>query len=127
MNGRILKDAVGWGILLWFIGYILGFVLFALVPTAMIGWIIMPFAILITLWVLIRKIRGGSWAHFLVIAIVWTAIAVAFDYLFLVKLLKPVDGYYKLDVYLYYALTFVLPSIVGFAKGTGETADRTAA
>ncbi|MGE5624192.1 MAG: hypothetical protein ACM3ZT_01435 [Bacillota bacterium] len=40
---------------------------------------------------------------------VWTALAVALDYLLIVKLLKPTDGYYKPDVYLYYALTFLLP------------------
>jgi len=43
-------------------------------------------------------------------------IAVIFDYLFLVKMFKPTDGYYKLDVYLYYILTFLLPLIVGWRK-----------
>jgi len=36
--------------------------------------------------------------------------------LFIVKAFKPADGYYKLDVYLYYALTFALPLIVGWRK-----------
>jgi hypothetical protein len=39
-----------------------------------------------------------------------------FDYFLLVKVFKPVDGYYKLDVYLYYVLTFILPLIVGWRK-----------
>lgn len=43
----------------------------------------------------------------------WTLIAIIFDYFFLVKLLKPADGYYKLDVYLYYSLTFILPVVAG--------------
>jgi hypothetical protein len=43
------------------------------------------------------------------LAIVWTLIAIVFDYLFIVKALNPADGYYKLDVFLYYALTFILP------------------
>jgi hypothetical protein len=36
--------------------------------------------------------------------------------LFIVKLLNPADGYYKADVYLYYALTFISPLIVGWWK-----------
>lgn len=37
--------------------------------------------------------------------LVWTLIAVLDDHLFIVRALKPADGYYKPDVYLYYALT----------------------
>ncbi|HEY1303237.1 MAG TPA: hypothetical protein VGF24_06790 [Vicinamibacterales bacterium] len=37
-------------------------------------------------------------------------------YLFIVKALKPADGYYKLDVYLYYALTFLIPVTVGWKE-----------
>jgi hypothetical protein len=33
---------------------------------------------------------------------------------------KPADGYYKLDVYLYYILTFALPLIVGWRKSTNK-------
>ncbi len=41
---------------------------------------------------------------------------IIFDYFFLVKMFKPADGYYKLDVYLYYVLTFILPLVVGWGK-----------
>ncbi|HKW00136.1 MAG TPA: hypothetical protein VJN96_09935 [Vicinamibacterales bacterium] len=44
----------------------------------------------------------------------WLLIAVAGDYLFIVKAFKPPDGYYKLDVYLYYALTFAIPLFAGW-------------
>ena len=43
-------------------------------------------------------------------------IAVICDYFFLVKAFNPADGYYKLDVYLYYGLTFILPLAVGLGK-----------
>lgn len=56
--------------------------------------------------------------YYLRMAIGWTLIAVIFDYFFLVKVFKPADGYYKIDVYLYYVLTFVLPLIVGWIKKT---------
>ena len=39
----------------------------------------------------------------------WSVIAILGDYLFIVKALNPPDGYYKLDVYLYYVLTLALP------------------
>ena len=116
MNKRLLRDALGWGLILWLIGYILGFILFFILPPSLLGWVIMPIGVIITLWVLLNKIKAESFQYYLVLAVVWTAIAISFDYLFIVKALKPVDGYYKPDVYLYYALTFVLPLVVGWWK-----------
>jgi hypothetical protein len=118
MTRQFSKDAFIWGFFLWFIGYVLGIVLFSFVPQSMLGWVIMPIGILITLWVLFKKIKGSTLSYYLKIAIVWTLIAIIFDYFFLVKVFKPADGYYKLDVYLYYVLTFTLPLIVGFRKVT---------
>jgi hypothetical protein len=115
MNRQFLKDSLGWGFVLWLIGYALGMILFALVPPNMIGWVIMPIGIIITLLVLVKKIKGPTMAYFLRVAIVWTLVAIVFDYIFLVKMLKPI-GYYKFDVYLYYLLTFVLPLITGWFK-----------
>jgi hypothetical protein len=116
MNKQTLKDALGWGFILWLIGYILGIVLFPFVSVSAVGWVIMPVGILITLWVLFTRVKSGSFQYYLILAVVWTLIAILFDYFLLVKLFKPADGYYKLDVYLYYALTFVLPLIVGWRK-----------
>lgn len=116
MTTSLLKDALGWGTGLWLIGYVLGFVFFAFVPAPLIGWFIMPIGVLVTSWVVFKKIRSKSVLHYLFVAIVWTIIAVVCDYVFLVMLLKPADGYYKLDVYLYYASTFLLPLAVGWYK-----------
>jgi hypothetical protein len=112
LKKQFYKDALIWGFVLWFIGYLFSMILFFIVPSNMIGWVIMPIGILITLWVLLKKIRGNSYHHYLYLATAWTLIAIVFDYLFIVKALKPVDGYYKLDVYLYYASTFILPIAV---------------
>jgi heme/copper-type cytochrome/quinol oxidase subunit 4 len=90
--------------------------LFTLVPYNLIGWVIMPIGILIALWILWTKVHGDSMRYYLLLALVWVAIAVVFDYFFLVVAFKPADGYYKIDVYLYYALTFVLPLAVGWWK-----------
>ena len=120
MNKQFFKDSFGWGFFLWLIGYALGIMLFTVVSPAMLGWIIMPIGAIITLWVLVKKIKGETIQYYLKLAIVWTLIAVVFDYFFLVKAFKPADGYYKLDVYLYYALTFVAPLIVGWRRQKTE-------
>ena len=116
MNKQLLKDSLGWGLALWFIGYVLGIILFLLLPARLIGWAIMPIGVIITFWVLLRKVEDDSLRYYLILAIVWTAIAVVFDYLFIVETFKPADGYFKLDVYLYYAITFVSPLIAVWLK-----------
>lgn len=116
VGGVSLKDTFGWGFTLWLIGYVLGIILFMIVPPSILGWIIMPIGTIITLWVLLKKIKSTGFQYYLMLGVTWTLIAVIFDYFFLVKVFKPADGYYKLDVYLYYMLTFVLPLIVGWRK-----------
>jgi hypothetical protein len=113
---KIVLNTLTWGFALWLFGYILGLVFFALVPPAVIGWYIMPFGIAATLWVLFKKVERDSFGCYVGVGIIWTLLAVLLDYLFIVLMLHPVDGYYKLDVYIYYALTFVLPLIAGWWK-----------
>jgi hypothetical protein len=113
---QFLKDTIGWGVTLWAIGYILGIIFFFVLPPSMIGWAIMPIGLLITLWVLFRYVNGDTFRYFAIVAVVWTAIAMLLDYIFIVMLLSPADGYYKLDVYLYYLLTFASPLVVGWWK-----------
>jgi hypothetical protein len=139
MNKQFIKDGVGWGIGLWLIGYVLGIVLFAVVSPNIIGWVIMPIGLIITLWVLFKKVhpakfmpqqnatesqfggvKGATFRYFLSLAVVWTLIAIDFDYFFLVKVFNPADGYYKLDVYIYYVLTFLLPLFVGWRRLSHE-------
>jgi hypothetical protein len=116
MSKQFIQDAFGWGFILWLIGYVLGIVLFMVVPISMIGWIITPIGIIITLWVLFKKIQTDSLRYYAGLAIIWTLIAIVCDYFLLVKIFKPADGYYKLDVYLYYVLTLALPLLVGWYK-----------
>lgn len=116
MRKQFYKDALGWGFILWLFGYGLGIVLFFIVPPDALGWILMPFGIAITLWVLYKKIKETRLSYYFWMAVVWTLIAIVFDYFFLVKVFNPADGYYKLDVYIYYLLTFILPLIVGLKK-----------
>src|ERR1043166_5367426 len=116
MDKQLLKDLLGWGFILWLIGYILGIALFFVLPPSILGWVITPIGTMITIWVLTKKVKSEALGHYLLMAVVWTAIAIAFDYFFILKAFNPADGYYKLDVYLYYTLTFVLPLIIGLMK-----------
>ncbi|MGC2782116.1 MAG: hypothetical protein WA418_41435 [Bradyrhizobium sp.] len=116
MSKRLLKDSLGWGLALWLIGYILGIILFFIVPLSLIGWIITPVGIIVTLWVLLQRVKAEDFRYYFILAVAWTVIAVVLDYIFIVKALNPPDGYYKLDVYLYYVLTFTMPLIVGWWK-----------
>jgi hypothetical protein len=118
MSKHFLKDSLGWGFLLWLIGYALGMLLFAFVPVALIGWIIMPIGAVITLWVAFRKVNGETLAYYAAVALIWVLIAVLGDYVFIVKALHPADGYYKPDVYMYYALTIAIPAFAGLKKTT---------
>jgi hypothetical protein len=110
---HLVRYAVGWGVGLWLIGYVLGIIAFALVPTWLIGWIIMPIGVLITVWALLQLKHVPLWFYG-TLSVVWTVIAVTFDYLFIVRAFAPADGYYKLDVYIYYFLTFTLPLVFGW-------------
>jgi hypothetical protein len=116
LTTQFLKDALGWGLVLWLIGYALGIMLFALVPASLIGWIIAPIGTAIALWVALRKVKGDTLRYYCLLAPVWVAIAVLGDYEFIVKAFKPADGYYKLDVYIYYVLTLAIPLFAGWRR-----------
>ena len=112
---QLLLNTILWGLVLWIFGYILGFIFFAFVPKDLLGWVIMPFGIVATLWVLFKKIERKDFKYYISLGVFWTLIAIIFDYLFIVKLLNS-SRYYKLDVYVYYILTFILPITVGWYK-----------
>jgi hypothetical protein len=112
---KIILSNITWGILLWLFGYILGIVFYAFVPKDLLGWYIMPFGIAATLWVLFKNIQREFFGCYIGVGLFWTFIAVVLDYIFLVRLLNA-TGYYKLDVYIYYFLTFALPVAVGWYK-----------
>jgi len=112
MTKKFVIQTLLWGFGLWLFGYILSMLLFAFVPPALLGWVITPFGITTTVWVLLRKMHFESREQVIFIGSVWVLIAIICDYFLLVKVFHPVGGYYKLDVYLYYLLTFTLPIIV---------------
>jgi len=70
----------------------------------------------VTFRIAFTKVKGDTVRYFVLVGLVWLLIAVGGDYVFIVKAFEPADGYYKLDVYLYYALTLAIPLIVGCRK-----------
>jgi hypothetical protein len=122
MRKLLVNESLGWGTAIWCFGYVLGIALFFALPVALIGWTILPAGLAVAVWVMTTRVDEDRLASYAVVALVWTAIAVVCDYIFIVKAIKPADGYYKLDVFIYYALTFLVPLVVGWWKLTRPAA-----
>jgi hypothetical protein len=108
-----IKDTAGLGTGLWLIGYLLSLVLFFSPFAALMGWILLivctPVTIAIAWWWF--SARDLALEYYAGVGIAWTALAVVLDYLFIVLLLQAT--YYGPDVFVYYALTFLIPVGVG--------------
>jgi hypothetical protein len=115
MLKTLARQLFGWGFLLWLFGYALGIVLIPIAGPSAVGWVILPIGVAATWWVIMRKIPGERTAYFALIGVTWMLMAAALDYLFIVRAFHPADGYYKLDVYVYYTLTLALP-LAGVAR-----------
>jgi hypothetical protein len=104
---------VGLGVALWLLGYLASLFLFFTPFAGIMGWILIAVFTPVTLAVTWWWFRGRDLAlsYFAGVGFAWTAIAVVLDYLFIVRLFQTV--YYGPDVYLYYALTFLIPVGVG--------------
>jgi len=80
------------------------------------GWIITavftPFTILVTWWWFEKRERLPL-QYYAGVGVAWTLIAVVLDYLFIVLLFKATT-YYAPDVFLYYAIIFLIPVGVGW-------------
>ncbi|NTV01072.1 MAG: hypothetical protein HGA55_08140 [Methanoregulaceae archaeon] len=98
---------------IWLIGYLASIGLFFTQFAENMGWIITaiftPLTIVIT-WLWFRA-RDLPLSYFVKVGIIWTVIAVVLDYLFIVQLFQA--AYYEADVFVYYALTFLIPVGVG--------------
>lgn len=116
-----IKNMLTWGFILWLVGYIAGILLFFIVPKEYIGWVITPFAIVFTIWVLMKKVKRPELTCYFGTGFVWTFMAIVLDYLFNVVLFNIGTAYYKPDVYLYYILTITLPPAVGYWKYTHKS------
>ena len=108
------KDTVGLGIVLWLMGYITSLVLFFTSVAGMMGWILIgtftPITVAIAWWWFKDRERL-SLQYYAGVGIAWALIAIVLDYLFIVLLFQAT--YYGIDVFVYYAVTFLIPLGVG--------------
>jgi hypothetical protein len=122
---QYIKDTAGLGIALWLIGYIASLVLFFTPYAGIMGWILIsvftPVTILIAWW-WFRKREHLSLQYYAGVGVAWALAAIVLDYLFIVLLFQA--DYYKIDVFVYYIVTFLIPVGVGLFldRGRGETA-----
>jgi hypothetical protein len=114
----VLKDTMGLGTLFWLIGYLASMVLYFSPFPDNLGWIILviftPFTIRVTWW-WFRSRKHLSLQYYAGVGVAWALIAVVLDYLFIVLLFKATT-YYAPDVFLYYALMFLIPAGVGLYR-----------
>ncbi len=108
-----IKDTVILGTGLWLLGYLASLVLFFTPFASAMGWILTAVFTPVTLaiaWWWFRS-RVLPLAYYVGVGIAWTLIAIVLDYLFIVRLFQ--SAYYEPDVFVYYALTFLIPVGVG--------------
>ena len=119
MNSK-WTDTVLLGIVVWAIGYAMGFYIVTIPgypevmdqPSMLLS--MGAVGTLVTsgiAYLRFRKRSGLSWKYALLVGGSWLAVAVAFDFLFIV-LLFGAYGYYRLHILLYYLLTLIVPTIV---------------
>ena len=120
--GKKLMDTMGWGTILWALGFVLGMVFFTIVPVEIIGLYVLPIIVPLTIVIAYTRFRNSraasSW--YLIIGSSWAVVAVVLDYLLLVRLFNA-QNYYDLDVMVYYGLTFLIPVTIGLKFGKPKT------
>jgi hypothetical protein len=109
-----IKDTAGLGTGLWLIGYLASLALFFTPLAGIMGWVLIgiftPVTIAIAWW-WFRQREPLPLQYYAGVGIAWVLVAVVFDYLFIVLLFQAT--YYGADVFVYYALTFLIPVGVG--------------
>jgi len=109
-----IKDTAGLGVVLWLIGYLASLVLFFSPYAGIMGWILLavftPVTIAVTWW-WFRQRERLPLQYYACVGVAWILIAVVLDYLFIVLMFQAT--YYESDVFVYYAVTFLIPVGVG--------------
>ncbi len=109
-----IKDTAGLGTVLWLIGYLASLALFFSPFAGIMGWILLavftPLTVVIAWW-WFRQRERLAMQYYAGVGLAWMLIAIVSDYLFIVLLFQAV--YYGPDVFVYYALTFLIPVGVG--------------
>jgi hypothetical protein len=109
-----IKDTAGLGTGLWLIGYLASLALFFSPFAGIMGWILLaiftPVTIAVTWW-WFRPRERLPVQYYAGVGVAWMLIAIVLDYLFIVLLFQA--NYYGIDVFVYYAVTFLIPLGIG--------------
>jgi hypothetical protein len=109
-----IKDTAGPGTGFWLIGYLASLVLFFSPFAGIMGWILLAIFTPVTVaiaWWWFRQRECLPVQYYAGVGVAWVLIAVVLDYLFIVLLFQAT--YYGPDVFVYYAVTFLIPVGVG--------------
>lgn len=108
-----VKDTVGLGTGLWLLGYLVSLALFFTPLAPVMGWVITAVFTPVTIAVAWWRFRGRDLplTYYAGVGLAWAVIAIVLDYLFIVRLFRA--AYYGPDIFVYYALTFLIPVGVG--------------
>ena len=117
---QFARDALLPGTVLWLLGYLASLVLFVSPFADIMGWVLIaaftPVTIAVAWWWF--RARDLALTYYAGVGAAWTVIAVVLDYLFIVLLFQAT--YYEFDVFVYYALTFLIPVGVGLYLRRGR-------
>ncbi len=110
---RWVIDFLGLGSALWLAGYLVSLALFFTPLAGIMGWIITAVFTPVTIAVAWWRFRTTDLplSYYAAVGLVWAAIAIVLDYLFIVLLFR--TDYYAVDIFIYYGLTFLIPVGVG--------------
>jgi cation transport ATPase len=109
-----IKDTAGLGTVLWLMGYLASLVLFFTPYAGIMGWILLAIFTPVTIaiaWWWFRQRERLPLEYYAGVGGAWMLIAIVLDYLFIVLLFQAT--YYGPDVFVYYAVTFLIPVGVG--------------
>jgi hypothetical protein len=117
-----IKDTAGIGTALWLMGYIASLVLFFSPYAGIMGWVLAAFFTPVTIvitYVWFRRRDSLPLQYYAGVGVAWMVIAIVLDYLFIVLLFQAT--YYGVDVFVYYAVTLLIPVGIGLFLNRNRT------
>jgi len=110
-----INDTAGLGMALWLIGYLASLALFFTSFAGIMGWILLavftPVTSAIAWWWFRQREPPLPLQYYAGVGLAWMLIAIVLDFLFIVLMFQAT--YYDVDVFVYYAVTFLIPVGVG--------------
>jgi len=114
---RLILDSLGFGILLWIVGLVIGISLTSDFP-GVVGWIVVAVLFPLSALVAYGRLRNDfSWLRTLLVATAWAGTAIVLDLTFVAPY---VGAYYDISVYAYYLGMFLVPLAIAASTKIGK-------